>query len=130
MVIFLSIDVVGALIEDNCRYLVCQRLKQDRFGSMWEFPGGKVEKDEKKETALKREIKEELGLDIQVGQLVHTLEDEIPCMKIKVYLYRCFILKGKPQPLECQDVKWAGIEEIKRLNLAPADKKILGWLES
>lgn len=125
----LHFDVVGALIERDGRYLVCQRLKQDRFGSMWEFPGGKVEKGEDKEGALKREIKEELGIEIQTDGLAHTLEDEIPSMKITVYLYRCSILRGEAQRLECQDLKWAAIEEIRELNIAPADKKILAWLD-
>ncbi|GAF72242.1 unnamed protein product [marine sediment metagenome] len=124
----LYFDVVGALIEDSGRYLVCQRLPDDRFGSMWEFPGGKVEKGEDKEGALKREIKEELGIEIRVDALAHTLEDEIPWMKIRVFLYRSSILSGQPQCLECQNFKWASIDELKKLNLAPADKKILIWL--
>lgn len=126
----LIFDVVGALIEDNGRFLVCQRLENDRFGSQWEFPGGKVEKHEDKESALKRELKEELGIDIKVDQFVHTLEDEIPEMKITVYLYKCTILKGRPQCLECQDIKWLSVEEIKNLDLAPADKKIQAFLET
>ena len=125
----LSFDVVGALLEDKGRYLVCQRLKDDRFGSLWEFPGGKVEKGEEKQAALKREIKEELGIDIRVDRLMHTLEDEIPTMKIAVYLYKCSILNGEPRCLECQNLKWANIAEIQKLALAPADKKILTWLE-
>lgn len=122
-------DVVGALIEEKGRYLVSQRLREDRFGSMWEFPGGKVEKGEDKETALKREIKEELGIEIKIDKFVRTFEDEIPSMKITVYLYKCSILRGEPQCLECQDFRWASIEEIRRLDLAPADKKILTWLD-
>ena len=122
-------DVVGALIEDKGRYLVCQRREGDRFGSLWEFPGGVVEKGEDKETALKREIKEELGIEIKINRFAHTIEDEIPSMKITVYLYSASPERGKPACIECQDFKWANIEEIRKLNLAPADKKILAWLD-
>lgn len=123
------IDVAGALIEDNGRYLVCQRLEDDRFGSMWEFPGGKVEEGESKKDALRRELEEELGVEAEVGELVSIFEDEIPSMKILIYLYKCSILNGKLKCIECQDFKWANIEDIKKLNLAPADRKILKFLE-
>lgn len=139
-------DVVGALIKKKGKILVCQRNDFDLFGSLWEFPGGKVEKDEDKKVALKREIKEELGISIKVGKLINIFEDEIPTMnpalygykerkiikkggmKITVYLYRCYITKGRLRCIECQDLKWATIEEIGALNLAPADRKIHTYL--
>lgn len=120
----LVFDVVGALIEKNGKYLLCKRMENDRFGSLWEFPGGKVEDGESREDALKREIKEELAVELEVKNLVDTFEDEIPEMKIIVYLYSAVIAKGKLRPVECQDFKWAGLDEIKSLALAPADKKI------
>ena len=122
-------DVVGALIEENGKILVCQRMENDRFGSQWEFPGGKVEKGEVKEEALKRELKEELGVEIKVGYFINSFEDEIPVMKIHVYLYRCFIVNGSPRCIECQDIKWVGLDELKMLDLAPADKKIAAYLK-
>ena len=121
-------DVVGALIEDNGEILVCQRLDNDRFGSQWEFPGGKVEKGEDKIKALKRELKEELGVDIEVGELIDVFEDEIPVMKIFAYLYRCSITKGTPRCIECQKLEWLTLDEINFLDLAPADRKIYSYL--
>ena len=96
-------DVVAALIEQGGKYLACQRLSEDYFGSMWEFPGGKVEEGEEKENALKREIKEELGIEIEMHGLARTFEDEIPSLKITVYLYKVSVLKGNPERVECQD---------------------------
>lgn len=124
----LIFDVVGALIEDKGKFLVCQRQDNDLFGSLWEFPGGKVEKGEDKKAALKRELKEELGIQVKVGKLINTFEDEIPAMKITVYLYRCNITKGTPRCLECQDLKWITLDKIGSLNLAPADRKIHSYL--
>ena len=124
----LFFDVVAALIKQGDKILVCQRMPNDRFGSQWEFPGGKVEKGEEKKIALKRELMEELGLDIEVGSLIKTFQDEIPIMKIHVFLYECSITGGTPQCIECEDIKWATIDEIRDLNLAPADKKIAAYL--
>ncbi len=121
-------DVVGAVIEQNGKILVCQRKDDDQFPSQWEFPGGKVEENEDREEALKRELKEEIGVDVEVGSFIDKFEDEIPTMKIFVYLYRCSIVKGRPRCIECQDIKWATVEEINALDLAPADKKIARYL--
>ena len=71
------LDVVGALIEAGDKFLVAQRNPDDRFASLWEFPGGKVEEKENKKEALKREITEELGIQIEVDELIYNFEDEI-----------------------------------------------------
>ncbi len=121
-------DVVGSLIKKKGKILVCQRNDFDLFGSLWEFPGGKVEKQEDKKAAIKREIKEELGISIKVGKLINTFKDEITTMKITVYLYRCYITCGRPRCIECQNLKWAKLKEISTLALAPADRKIHTYL--
>ncbi len=124
----LVFDVVGALIKDKDKILVCRRFKHDHFGGCWEFPGGKVKPGEGKTAALKREIKEELGIQIRVGKLINIFEDEIPTMKITVYLYQCYKIRGTAHCLECQDLKWATIKQIGSLNLAPVDRKIYTYL--
>lgn len=121
-------NVCGALIEKNGKFLVAKRKLGDTFGGLWEFPGGSVKLGEEKEGCLKREIKEELGVDIEVGRLIYTFEDEIPGLKINVYLFDCKIKKGTPKPLDCQEVRWSNLNQLKRLNLASADKKVLSWL--
>ena len=124
-------DVVGALILDKKKkkFILCKRMENDQFGSLWEFPGGKVKMHEDKKEALKREIKEELGIDVKVKRLVNRFEDEIPELKIYVYLYDCSIIDGEPQCLECQDLKWVTLKETNTLKLAPVDEKITGYLE-
>ncbi|MFA6079487.1 MAG: (deoxy)nucleoside triphosphate pyrophosphohydrolase [Candidatus Omnitrophota bacterium] len=122
-------EVVGALIEQDGKYLVAQRKFDDTFGGLWEFPGGCIEDGETKEEALRREIMEELGLEIEPSHLFLTLSDEIPTLKINVYLFESRIIKGEPKTLDCQDVRWVSFDELKELDLAPADKKALVWLE-
>ena len=121
-------DVVGALIEKDGRFLVARRKPDDTFGGLWEFPGGCVEHGEEKEKALEREIKEELGIEVKAGKLVYECDDEIPTLKILIYLYECKILSGLPRPIDCDAVAWATPDELKRMELAPADIKIKDWL--
>ena len=122
-------DVVGALIEHNGKILVSKRKDDDLFGGLWEFPGGKVEENEDKKEALKRELMEEIGVEAEVGDLVDIFEDEKSDMKIYVYLYRCSILSGTPRCIECQNIEWATVDEINALDLAPADRKIAQYLQ-
>lgn len=122
-------DVCGALIEEDGKFLVARRRLDDSFGGLWEFPGGALEEGETKEEGLKREIKEELGIDIEVGRLVLVFEDEIPGLKIKIYLYKCKIKNGKPHPIDCEDVRWVSLAQLSRLKLASADKKIYRWIK-
>ncbi|MDD5496309.1 MAG: (deoxy)nucleoside triphosphate pyrophosphohydrolase [Candidatus Omnitrophica bacterium] len=122
-------DVVAALIEKDEKFLVARRCKDDSFGGMWEFPGGVVEPGETKADALRREIREELGVDIEVMDIAGIFEDEIPTLKIVIYLFDCKIKDGVPRPIECDDVNWASTEEMDGIELAPADRKVLTWLK-
>jgi len=121
-------DVCGALIEKDGKFLVARRKLNDSFGGLWEFPGGGLEPGEGKKQCLEREIKEELGLDIKVLRLIRVFGDEIPGLKINVFLFQCGIKKGIPRPLDCLDVRWVSLEQLKRLKLAQADRKVLSWL--
>ncbi|MCD6583943.1 MAG: (deoxy)nucleoside triphosphate pyrophosphohydrolase [Candidatus Omnitrophica bacterium] len=123
------LTVVAGLIRRGKKVLICQRKKDDIFSLLWEFPGGKVEKGESLEEALIREIREELGVEIKVNRLVNAFYDENEKMRIKVYLFESRIVKGDPQPLECQDVKIIDIEELDNFALAPVDKKIALFLK-
>ena len=124
-----ELTVVAALIKVEGKALLCQRKEDDAFGLFWEFPGGKVEPKETKKEAIKREIKEELGLDIEAGELKGVFEDEIETLKIKVFLYEAKVTAGKISCLDCRDYGFFGSEKIKGLNLAPVDKKIFSCLE-
>lgn len=123
-----TVSVVGALIEERGRYLVCQRRADDTFGSYWEFPGGKVESGEGKRPALVREIREELGVDIEIDRLEGIYEDEMPHLRIRFFLYRCSITRGKPATIECQAMKMATAAELSKLDLTPVDKKAVSCL--
>lgn len=122
-------DVVAALIYQNWRFLIARRKRGDTFGGFWEFPGGTVDPGESREAALKREIKEELDIDVDVGREVYRLSAETPNSRITIYLLECKILRGSPRPIDCAEVSWERLNDLKNINFIPGDKKIVEWLE-
>jgi len=122
-------DVVAALVYQNWRFLIAKRRAGDTFGGFWEFPGGTVDAGESKEEALKREIKEELDVDIDVGREVYRLSAETPHSMITIYLFECKILRGSPRAIDCAQVSWERLSDLKNVNFIPGDKKIVEWLE-
>ena len=123
-----SRKVCAALIQKDGRFLVAQRRLNDRFGGLWEFPGGSREAGESLEACVKREMQEELGVGVEVKKELATFEDEIPTLKICVHLFDCNIVKGTPQPIECQALRWVALEGLPLLPLAQVDRKIFNWL--
>jgi len=122
------LDVVAALFRKDGKILLCQRYDDDDFGGLWEFPGGKIEEGESSVQAVVREMKEELGLNCEVGNFVDKFSDENETLRIDIFLYRIDSYVGKMQCIECQDFKWVTLKESKTMNLAPADIKIVKYL--
>jgi 8-oxo-dGTP diphosphatase len=125
------VRVVAALIadpRDPNRYLVQQRLPNKSRANLWEFPGGKVEPGETDERALARECQEELAVDLEVGkrlwETVHTYTD----LTVELLLYRASIVKGEPQALGAQALKFATPAEMKTLPFCEADLPLLDVL--
>lgn len=120
--------VVAALIKRKDKILLCQRKENDCFGLLWEFPGGKIEKNETLEEAIKREIKEELNLEILPKKLVGKFFDKNHNTRITVYLFDCEMVGKKLKTKECNDYGFFTYKEALSLNLAPVDRKILDKL--
>lgn len=113
-------DVVGAMIEHGGLVLVAQRKCADLNGK-WEFPGGKVEPGETHSEALKREIAEELGVEIEVGSLVGTNTFSVRHQVYQLHVYSAVILHGSPKSDEHSSITWVPIDELLAVDLAPAD---------
>ncbi len=125
-----TVEVVAALIIDKNKVCICQRKEKDSFSLLWEFPGGRIEAKETLSGAIKREIKEELGLEIEPIKIIGNFKDTISKLTINVHLFLCRIVKGKPLPLECADVRFVSIDELSKFSLAPVDKKIATYLNN
>lgn len=125
-----ELDVVAALIKKDGKILLCQRKEEDAFGLLWEFPGGKVEKQESKQEALRREIKEELNLDIKVGLILGIFEDETDSLKIRDWLFEVIHFKGEIMCVECKAFGLFSLDQIQKIILAPVDRKIYKFLKN
>ncbi len=120
------VDVVCGVIEnDDGRFLACLRPQGKHLGGMWEFPGGKVDAGESAQAALKRELLEELTIDVEVGvaltQVIFPYDDRI----VRLLPFRCRIVEGTPQALEHEEILWCLPQDFHQLPWASADLPIL-----
>ena len=123
------VEVVAALIRDNGRFLICRRPANKTRALLWEFVGGKVEKDETKENALIRECREELGITVRVDDIFMTVEHEYPDVTVRLTLFNSAIEEGVPRKLEHEEIKWIEPCEIDNYEFCPADKEILSRIK-
>lgn len=119
------VEVVAALIWNDDKFLICRRPAHKARGLMWEFVGGKVEAGESKEDALKRECKEELNIEITVGERFAEVTHEYPDITVHLTLFDCTIKSGKPQLLEHCAMEWITPAQIPDFEFCPADESIL-----
>ena len=99
------------------------------FKGGWEFPGGKIEEGETPEDALVREIKEELDTEIDVGDLIDTIEFDYPTFHLSMDCFFCKIVKGSPILKEHEAAKWVTKETLRSVDWLPADQLILDKIE-
>jgi len=110
--------------------LVAQRRQDDMLGGLWEFPGGKREAAESLPEALRRELREEMGIEIEVGESLTIVKHAYTHFRITLYAFICALRNGAPRCIECQDFKWASLAEVHALPMAVTDRKIAGALEA
>ena len=118
-------QVVATLALDGPRFLICQRPAHKARGLLWEFVGGKVEPGESRKAALARECREELGVEIAVGDIFMEVEHTYPDMTVHLTLFHSQILQGIPQKLEHNDIRWITPQQIDGYVFCPADVEIL-----
>jgi 8-oxo-dGTP diphosphatase len=126
-----DIEVVAGLLFDQGRVLVCQRKLQSSFALKWEFPGGKVEPGEEPESALRRELREELG--IEAGLLNEIFRNEhcySRIVKVNLRFFRVLDYSGEVKNLVFQEIKWARINELMRIDFLEADLPLVRKLAS
>ena len=124
------VEVVAALIWRGDRFMICQRPAYKARGLLWEFVGGKVEPGETRPQALARECMEELGVQIEVGDLFMDLTHVYPDITVHLTLFNAEIAEGVPQLLEHCDIKWITPAEIENYDFCPADEEILRLIKN
>ena len=115
-----QIHVVAAIIKADNKIFATQR-GYGEFQGMWEFPGGKIEPKESKETALIREIKEELDVDIQIDDWITRLEYDYPNFHLSMDCFFASIISGEMVLKEHMAAKWLGGDELDSVEWLPAD---------
>ena len=123
------IEVVAAIIQREGAYFATQR-GYGEFEGMWEFPGGKIEPGESRDVALKREIQEELGIDITIDKFLCTTEYDYPSFHLTMHCYLCGIKAGEIELREHTSAHWLRPEELGRVEWLPADMDVIKQLKS
>jgi mutator protein MutT len=124
------VEVSAALVFRTGKLLITRRHAQSHLGGLWEFPGGKREPHETFEQCLKREIREELAVDIGVGELFETITHAYPEKTVRLKFFIGTLLHGEPHPVECAAVKWIGQSELDDYKFPAADARLLQKLKS
>ena len=125
----MTIVVTAAIVEDHGRYFVTRRVKGTHLEGMWEFPGGKIETGESLADGLRRELQEELGTEVEVGEEVFTVTHHYPERSVELHFLACTFLNA-PVPLLGQEMRWVPREELRSLEFPAADEELIRVLES
>jgi mutator protein MutT len=123
-------DVAAGLVFREGKLLITQRYPKAHLGGLWEFPGGKREPDETFKQCLVRELREELGIEVTVGDLVESLTHEYPEKTVHLRFYRCRWKQHEPQPLGCPAFKWITAAKLQDYSFPAADARLLQKLRS
>ncbi|MBK8020195.1 MAG: A/G-specific adenine glycosylase [Chloroflexi bacterium] len=122
-------DVTAGLIRnERGDLLIAQRPLDGLLGGLWEFPGGKLEPGETLPECLKRELREELGIEVEVGDLFVQVRHGFTHFKITLYTFECRYIGGEPQPLGVHDFAWVREDELDRYSFGKADRQVIAAL--
>lgn len=118
--------VTAGILTDGDRVLVCQRRAGSRFGLKWEFPGGKVEAGETPEACLQRELREELGIQVEVGPEVYHTEHSYPNgFTVRLLFFRVLRYAGNPVNWDFERIEWAPVSELPGYDFLEADRELV-----
>jgi mutator protein MutT len=125
-----QIEVSAALIFHSGKLLITQRHANAHLGGLWEFPGGKREANETFEQCLVREIREELGIEISVGELFEEITHAYPEKTVRLKFSLCQLIHGELQTLGCVAFKWIDKSELANFEFPAADARLLEKLRT
>lgn len=119
------IVVSAGVVRRDGRIMICQRKPDVHNGLKWEFPGGKLEKGESPEEALRRELREELNIDAEVGRIMDVMYHSYPDRDVLILFYGCRILEGEPQTVDCNAVEWVLPDDLLKYDFAGGDRRFV-----
>lgn len=124
------VRVVAGVILDGRRVLVSRRPEGTHLGGLWEFPGGKVEPGETDAQALIRELHEELGISVRVGEVLEIVQHAYAERAVELVFHRCEIVSGVPRAVEVAEVAWTDVGALDAERFPEADRPLLARLAS
>jgi mutator protein MutT len=122
------IEVAAGLVFRAGRVLITQRLPGGHLAGLWEFPGGKREPGETFQECLRRELREELAIEVEPGELIDAITHHYPEKSVHLRFYHCAWHTGEPQLLGCGAVAWVSPAELAHYEFPAADARLLALL--
>ncbi|NWF58755.1 MAG: 8-oxo-dGTP diphosphatase MutT [Fischerella sp.] len=119
---------VAVIWNDQRQILIDRRRQEGVMGGLWEFPGGKIEPGETVEDCIQREIQEELGIAIKVCEHLITIDHTYTHLRVTLTVHHCHLIKGVPQPIECEEVRWVSLDELEYFAFPEANTQIIAAL--
>jgi 8-oxo-dGTP diphosphatase len=119
------IEVSAGLVFRDGLLLIAERRPQDHLGGLWEFPGGKREPGESPEDCLRRELMEELGIEVEIKELVETIAHDYPGKKVLLKFFRCLWRLHEPRAVGCHNFAWVGRDQLANYAFPAADERLL-----
>jgi mutator protein MutT len=126
----MTIEVAAGLVFRAGKLLITQRYSDAHQGGLWEFPGGKREPTETFEQCLHRELKEELGIEVQVLESIETVTHQYPEKTVLLQFFHCVWMRHEPQSLGCPDFRWIVRDQLASFQFPPADARLLEKLRN
>jgi 8-oxo-dGTP diphosphatase len=117
--------VVAGIIRNGDRILICQRQRDDPYGLQWEFPGGKVNEGEILTAALRRELEEELAIQVEVGAEVFRLRHHYPDRYVEVAFFAIVNVLGEVRNRVFEEIEWAPRDKLPQYNFLEADRELV-----
>lgn len=120
-----EIDVAAGLVFRDGRLLITQRQAGDHMGGLWEFPGGKRHSGETFPECLERELREELGIEVRVGELFAEIAHAYPDRRVRLKFFECRWMGNEPEAIGCSAWRWIRRAELAEYEFPPADARLL-----
>src|SRR5215468_598103 len=117
--------VVAAIVRNRGRILITRRPNHVHLPGLWEFPGGKVERGESLKAALRREIREELGVEIAVLNEFFSIDHHYPDKSVRLHFFDCEIVSGEARALHASELRWVSPQELNTFSFPDADRELI-----
>jgi len=121
---------VAVIWNQQGEILIDRRLQEGLLGGLWEFPGGKIEEQETIPACIEREIKEELGITVEVGDHLITINHAYTHFRVTLHVHHCRYLSGDPQPIECDEIRWVKPDQLAEFPFPKANTRIIQAITS